>query len=419
MTEKVLTRPILPGGTIGILGSGQLGRMLAIAARQMGYRVHVYSPESDSPTGQIADLEVGASYTNLASLGEFMLGVDVITYEFENVPAEITNEIEEYAHLYSGPHVYPGPHVLHVAQNRLREKQFCRDHGLPVTPFAPITTMEDVAAAIPHLGLPAILKTSSSGYDGKGQVFLRSLDDARELVSSQQSAVSSQQLSVTSYQSPVSSLQFPNLSISQSPFILESYIHFTHEISVVAVRGRDGSFAHFGAIENEHRNHILDISIAPARIAPEVAAAAIALTQRLMETLDVVGVLCVEFFVTQDGQLLINEMAPRPHNSGHLTLDACVTSQFEQQLRAVCGLPLGDTTYHRPAAMANLLGDLWDNGEPNWSSALALPEVKLHLYGKREPRRGRKMGHITALAETGDAAAELVREARKRLETGD
>jgi 5-(carboxyamino)imidazole ribonucleotide synthase len=216
---------------------------------------------------------------------------------------------------------------------------------------------------------------------------------------------------VSSQQSPVSQ----SLSLSASPFILEAFIPFTHEISVVAARGRDGAFSHFGAIENEHRNHILDISIAPARVAPTVAAEAVALTQRLMAALDVVGILCVEFFVTQAGQLLINEMAPRPHNSGHLTIDACTTSQFEQQLRAVCGLPLGDTTYHRPAAMANLLSDLWDNGEPNWSSALALPGVKLHLYGKREPRRGRKMGHITALAETGDAAATLVKEARRRL----
>lgn len=403
MKPETWNSKLLPGSTIGILGSGQLGRMLAIAARQMGYQVHVYSPEKNSPTRQIADVEYAAAYADLPTLTQFAQGVDVITYEFENVPTETANAAAAHAPLY------PGPHVLHIAQNRLREKQFCRDHGLPVTPFAPITTMEDVAAALPHLGLPAILKTSSSGYDGKGQVFLRSLDDARELVSSQQSAVISDQPL-----SPQSSALNPS-----PPYTLEAFVPFTHEISVVAARGRDGSFAHFGTIGNEHRNHILDISIAPARIAPEVAAAAVALTQRLMEALDVVGVLCVEFFVTQDGQLLINEMAPRPHNSGHLTLDACVTSQFEQQLRAVCGLPLGDTTYHRPAAMANLLGDLWDNGEPNWSSALALPGVKLHLYGKREPRRGRKMGHITALAETGDAAAALVKEARKRLETRD
>lgn len=403
----------LPGSTIGILGSGQLGRMLATAARQMGYQVHVYSPEKNSPAGQIADVEYAAAYSDLSTLTQFAQRVDVITYEFENVPAETAHAAASHTPLY------PGPHVLHIAQNRLREKQFCHEQGLPVTPFAPITTLEDVAAALPHIGLPAILKTSSSGYDGKGQMFLRSLDDARELVSSEQSVASSQQLSVTSYQPPVSSPQSPNLSISQAPFILESYIHFTHEISVVAARGRDGSFAHFGAIENEHHHHILDISIAPARIASKIADEAVALTQRLMAVLDVVGVLCVEFFVTSDGKLLINEMAPRPHNSGHLTIDACVTNQFEQQLRAVCGLPLGDTAYHRPAAMINLLGDLWDKGEPNWSSALALPGVKLHLYGKREPRRGRKMGHITALAETGDAAAELVREARKRLETRD
>ncbi len=399
---------ILPGSTIGILGSGQLGRMLALAARQMGYRVHVFSPEKDSPAGQIADVEFAAAYTDIPTLTQFAQGVDVITYEFENVPAETAHAAAALTPLY------PGPHVLHIAQNRLREKQFCHDHGLPVTPFAPINTLEDIAAALPHLGLPAILKTTTSGYDGKGQVLLRSLADARELVGSEQSPISS--LSVS---------QSLNLPLSHSPtppptpFILEAFIPFTHEISVVAARGRDGAFAHFGAIENEHRRHILDISIAPARLAPAVAAEAVTLTQRLMEALDVIGVLCVEFFVTQEGQLLINEMAPRPHNSGHLTLDACTTSQFEQQLRAICGLPLGDTTYHHPAAMINLLGDLWANNEPNWSSALALPGVKLHLYGKHEPRRGRKMGHITALAETGNAAAMLVREARKRLETGD
>jgi 5-(carboxyamino)imidazole ribonucleotide synthase len=392
----------LPGSTIGILGSGQLGRMLAMAARQMGYRVHVYSPEQDSPAGQIADKEYAAAYTDLPTLAQFAQGVDVITYEFENVPAETAHAAAAHAPLY------PGPHVLHIAQNRLREKQFCRDHHLPVTPFAPITSFADVEAALPHIGLPAILKTTSSGYDGKGQILLRSLDDARAFVTSRQ-------LPVTSDQSPVSSLSVSqSLSVS-SPFILEAFIPFSQEISVVAARGRDGSFAHFGAIENEHAQHILDISIAPARIEPEIAVEAVALTKQLMEALDVVGVLCVEFFLTRGGQLLINEMAPRPHNSSHLTLDACVTSQFEQQLRAVCGLPLGDTTYHRPAAMANLLGDLWFPHRPNWSSALAIPGVKLHLYGKQDPRRGRKMGHITALAETGDAAAELVRQARERL----
>ena len=385
----------LPGSTIGILGSGQLGRMLAMAARQMGYRVHVYSPEQDSPAGQIADKAFAAAYTGLPTLAQFAQGVDVITYEFENVPAETAHAAAAHAPLY------PGPHVLHIAQNRLREKQFCRDHHLPVTPFAPITSFADVEAALPHIGLPAILKTSSSGYDGKGQMLLRSLDDAKAFVTNDQSPPPSHSIS-------------QSLSLS-APFILEAFIEFSQEISVVAARGRDGSFAHFGAIENEHTQHILHISIAPARIEPEIAAEAVALTKRLMEALDVVGVLCVEFFLTHDGQLLINEMAPRPHNSGHLTLDACVTSQFEQQLRAVCGLPLGNTTYHRPAAMANLLGDLWFPHEPNWSSALAIPGVKLHLYGKQEPRRGRKMGHITALAETGDAAAELVNEARRRL----
>lgn len=393
-----MNKVFLPGSTIGILGSGQLGRMLAMAARQMGYRVHVYSPEQDSPAGQIADKAFAAAYADLPTLAQFAQGVDVITYEFENVPAETAHAAAAHAPLY------PGPHVLHIAQNRLREKQFCRDHHLPVTPFAPITSFADVEAALPRIGLPAILKTSSSGYDGKGQVMFRTEAEVKQLADS------------TLLKAATTNGHTPNSPLTPvAPAILEAFVDFAQEISVVAARGRDGSFAHFGAIENEHAHHILDISIAPARIESALAAEAVALTKQLMEALDVVGVLCVEFFLTRDGQLLINEMAPRPHNSGHLTLDACVTSQFEQQLRAVCGLPLGDTAYHRPAAMANLLGDLWFPHRPNWSSALAIPGVKLHLYGKQEPRRGRKMGHITALAETGDAAAELVNEARRRL----
>jgi 5-(carboxyamino)imidazole ribonucleotide synthase len=385
---------ILSGGTIGVLGSGQLGRMLAIAARYRGYRVHVLSPDSDSPTGQIADKEYTAAYDDLDAVAEFARGVDVVTYEFENVPAATAVACQQFAPLR------PGAHVLHVAQNRLREKQFMVEHGLPVAQFAEVNSLADLMIGLETIGLPAVLKTAASGYDGKGQIIIP------------QSQISNLQSSATQAWD----------AIHRQPAILEQFIEFEHEVSVVAARGSDGrfarndSFAHYGVIQNDHRNHILDVSVAPAPIPDAVAERGIALARRILEALDVVGVLCVEFFLTPDGQFLINEIAPRPHNSGHLTVDACVTSQFEQQLRAVCGLPLGETSYHRPAAMANLLGDLWQNGEPDWAGMTAVyPQVKLHLYGKREARHGRKMGHLTAVADNVNIAKRLVKEARALL----
>ncbi len=263
-----------------------------------------------------------------------------------------------------GVPVRPGGHVLHTAQNRLREKSFFVQHGLPVAPFAPVHGLADLEIALLTLGTPAVLKTAAFGYDGKGQVKIDSPDQAAAAWA----------------------------AIGEQPAILESFIDFEREVSVVAARGVDGSFAHFGVMENSHADHILDITVAPAEVSPAVVETAVAHTRTIMEKLDVVGVLCVEFFLTWDEHLLINEIAPRPHNSGHLTVDACVTDQFEQQLRAVCGLPLGSTDYHRPAAMANLLGDLWADGEPNWAAVLAFPNVKLHLYGKTDPRPGRKDG---------------------------
>lgn len=374
-------RPILPGATLGVLGSGQLGRMFAIAARAMGYRVHTLSPDTDTPTGQVADLEVVADYEELDAVRAFARGVDVVTFEFENVSARATGAAAEFAP------VRPDGSVLHTTQNRLREKTFLAERGFPVTPFAPVRSAEDLRGALERLGCPAVLKTAGFGYDGKGQVKIAAPADAPAAMA----------------------------MVGNAEAVLETFVDFACEVSVVAARGRDGSFAHFGVVHNEHANHILDVTTAPADVPPDVAREAVEIARGVLEALDVVGVLCVEFFVTRGGKLLINELAPRPHNSGHWTIDACATSQFEQQVRAVCGLPLGDTTPHRPAAMANLLGDLWQRGEPDWPAALALPGVRLHLYGKVEPRPGRKMGHLTALADTPEAAARLAREARARL----
>ena len=374
-------RPILPGSIIGVLGSGQLGRMFAIAARRMGYRVHTFSPETDTPTGQIADVEIKAQYDDLHAVRSFAAAVDVVTFEFENVHSTTAEAAAEYAP------VRPGGRVLHTTQHRLREKTFLAANGFPVTPFRSVLSLEDLRAALAEFGYPSILKTAGFGYDGKGQSRITTPEEAEPAY----------------------------IATGRQEMILEAFVDFACELSVVAARGMDGAFAHWGVIENSHRHHILDLSIAPARVSPEIEREAIGITRAVLEELEVVGVLCVEFFLTRDGRLLINEMAPRPHNSGHLTFDACVTSQFEQQLRAVCGLPLGSTELLRPAAMANLLGDLWQQGEPRWSAACAFPEVKLHLYGKLEPKPGRKMGHLTAMAPTVEEAAKLVSEARRAL----
>ena len=376
-----MTEPILPGATIGVLGSGQLGRMFAIAARRMGYRVHTYSPDLDTPTGQIADLEVVASYDDLDSVASFARRVSVVTFEFENVPAPTAQAAASCAP------VRPSGAILHTTQQRIREKAFLKSAGLPMTPYREVHTPQDLDHAVAKLGLPAVLKTAAFGYDGKGQFLIRSRDQLAEAWS----------------------------AIGRQEAVLEAFIDFEREISVVAARGEDGQFVHYGAIENQHCRHILDLSIAPARVSPHVASEAVEIARCVLERLGVVGVLCVEFFVTRDGKLLINELAPRPHNSGHLTVDACVTGQFEQQLRAVCGLPLGSTAMHRPAAMANILGDQWSNGEPDWRAACLFPDVKLHLYGKLEPRPGRKMGHLTALNQDAEEAYRTVLQARDSL----
>ena len=376
-----MNRIVLPGATIGVLGGGQLGRMLAMDARRMGYRIHSLSPGLDTPTGQVADLEVSADYEDLEAIRTFARGVDVVTFEFENVS---TAAAEAAAELVP---VRPTGAALHVTQQRAREKAFLADRGYPVPPFAKAQSVDELAVALGSVGLPAVVKTATFGYDGKGQHRIERIEDAEHVWA----------------------------LIGHQEAIVERFVDFSHEISVVAARGLDGEFAHYGAIENRHHRHILDVSVSPARVPADVAANAVSITRRILEDLSYVGVLCVEFFVTSDGLLLVNEIAPRPHNSGHFTIDACVTSQFEQQVRAICGLSLGNTAQLEPAAMVNLLGDLWVNGEPDWAAALAMPRVKLHLYGKTHPRPGRKMGHITALAPTVDEALAKATAARDVL----
>jgi 5-(carboxyamino)imidazole ribonucleotide synthase len=355
--------------------------MFAIAARELGYRIQIYSPEKDTPAGHIADVEWTAGYDDLEKVREFARGVDVVTFEFENVLSVTTEAVAEIVP------VRPAGRVLHITQQRLREKTFLRDNGFPVTPFRRITTLEEMLSAVKEPGVPGVLKTASFGYDGKGQRKVLAKGDAARAFDSLQGAEG----------------------------IYEAFVDFEKEVSVVAARTLSGEFRAFPVFENAHANHILDVTFAPAAISEKLAREAEELARGILEKLNVVGLLTVEIFVTRDGRLLVNELAPRTHNSGHLTIDACVTSQFEQQVRAVCGLPLGSTELHAPAAMANLLGHLWSKGEPNWAAALEDPHVKLHLYGKVEARVGRKMGHLTAMGATTSEAVERVTKARERL----
>jgi 5-(carboxyamino)imidazole ribonucleotide synthase len=372
---------ILPGQTVGILGGGQLGRMFAIAARRLGYRVHCFDPVYDGPTGQVADEEIIAAYDDLDAARRFAAGVDVVTFEFENIPAATLQVIAQ-----TKP-VHPSPEVLHICRHRLREKEFLVRHGFPVARHSPVGSAEELAAAVKVIGTPAILKTADFGYDGKGQV---RLDDS-----------SAAAQAWTAMGRPLG--------------VLEVLVPFVRELSVICARTTTGQILCFPPAENVHRHHILDVTTVPGDMTQATVRRAVSLAMEITEALGVVGLLAVEMFELASGDVLVNELAPRPHNSGHFTFDACVTSQFEQQLRAVCELPLGSVDLLRPAAMANLLGDLWQTREPDWAAALAFPDVKLHLYGKREPRPGRKMGHLTALADSAPEARAMVVEARIAL----
>jgi 5-(carboxyamino)imidazole ribonucleotide synthase len=374
-------RIIPPGSALGVLGSGQLGRMFTIAARRMGYRVHTFSPDEDTPTGQVADVEVAASYDDLDALRAFAGQVSVVTFEFENVPAEAVEAIEAIVQ------VRPSGAALHVAQQRAREKEFLAAHGIPTAPFARAATLDELWDAVARIGTPTVIKTAAFGYDGKGQHRVTTPADVEHIWA----------------------------AIGHQEAVVEKFVSLQAEVSVIAARGLDGAVATYPLFENRHRNHILDVTTAPAVVPAAVARQATEITRTVLESLQYIGILCVEFFLSTDGELLVNELAPRPHNSGHLTFDAAVTSQFEQQVRAVCGLPLGSPELLRPAAMANLLGELWAEGEPNWAAACRNPDVKLHLYGKEEPRPARKMGHLTAMGRSVDEAMDRVVSARDAL----
>ena len=375
--------PIMPGALLGVLGGGQLGAMFAVAARRMGYRVAVITDTHECPAARHADrLHVG-SYDDPVFLAEAAEGLAVVTFEFENVPAAAGEALK------AAVPVRPHPEVLFITQSREREKAFLVERGIPCGRHAVVRTEEDLQQAVKNIGLPAVLKTAAFGYDGKGQRMLKEMANIHDAW----------------------------VSLGELPCVLEEWIDFQCELSVVAARGLDGAVVAFPAIRNEHANHILDVSSCPAELPAEVLGEAEHLAATVLSELGVVGVACVEFFLAKDNRLLVNEIAPRTHNSGHLTIEACPTSQFEQQVRAICGLPLGETVSLAPAAMANLLGDCWQSGEPMWERVFAVPGAGLHLYGKAEPRPGRKMGHITVTANTTDEAKALVRQARQGVAT--
>jgi 5-(carboxyamino)imidazole ribonucleotide synthase len=350
-----------PGRVIGIIGGGQLGRMLALAAARLGYRTHVYSPEADAPAMQVTDRATLAGYEDREALLRFAAAVDVATYEFENIPGGTAQVVAERVA------VRPSPAVLAICQDRVEEKTFLNGIGVPTAPFRPVASPDDVARALAALGRPAVLKRARLGYDGKGQVLIRGETPAAAWAAMLGEAG------------------------GRAAGVLEGWIDFEREISVLVARGADGGSACYVPVENLHEHHILRRTIAPAAVTAAVAAAADAIARRIAEAIGLVGLMCVEMFVGRDGSLLVNELAPRPHNSGHWTIDACVVSQFEQCIRAVAGLPLGSPERHADAVMENLLGDEVER----WPQLLRDPAAHLHLYGKGEARPGRKMGHVT------------------------
>jgi 5-(carboxyamino)imidazole ribonucleotide synthase len=373
---------ILPGATLGMLGGGQLGRMFTVAARTMGYKVIVLEPDPRSPAGAMADVHLCAAYDDEAALQQMAAQCAVVTTEFENIPtASLTR-------LAASCPVRPGAAAVGIVQDRIREKSFLREHGFATAPFAVITEQDDLHNAIANIRTPAILKVSRFGYDGKGQARVNSMEEA-----------------VAAFE-----------QMGSQPCVLEQQLNLDKEVSVVIARGLDGSVKAFPVAENRHENGILDVSIVPARIAPAVAEHVVAVATAIAKHLDYFGVVAVEFFIVA-GQLLVNEIAPRPHNSGHYSLDACITDQFEQQVRAVCGLSLGETDLLSPVVMVNLLGDLWatDRDIPHWDKLLAHPGVKLHLYGKHEARPGRKMGHYNCLSASLDEAIATGLDIKKAL----
>ncbi|MFT9848874.1 5-(carboxyamino)imidazole ribonucleotide synthase [Aneurinibacillus sp. REN35] len=361
---------IKPGATIGVLGGGQLGRMMALAGRASGYRFATLDPTEDCPCAQVSDTHIATGYDDVAGALKLAQTSDVITYEFENVDANVAAVLEERSY------VPQGSELLRITQNRIREKSTLASFSIPVAPFRVIESEKAAKAAVQELGIPAVMKTATGGYDGKGQYVIRKQEEA--------------------------AIAYRELSQAGVDLIIEQFIPFTKEVSVIAARSVSGEVRIFPVAENEHRENILHMSIVPARIERDVAERAEELAQRIAEKLQVVGLIAVEMFVTEDGQVLVNELAPRPHNSGHYTMDACITSQFEQHIRAICDLPLGDTSLLSPVVMVNILGE---HLAPVLDKIEKLPRsAKLHLYGKKDSKPKRKMGHINVLAESVEAA---------------
>jgi len=356
--------PLPPNATIGLVGGGQLGRMSALAAARLGYRCHILTRETDSPAAQVSHAVTISNYSDPVSLRAFADAVDVISFEFENVSAEGLDL------LASIRPVRPAPSVLRISQDRIDEKTFLNGAGVATAPWAPVTSRKELDDAVSRIGLPAVMKTTRLGYDGKGQAMLRSSDD----------------------------LDAAWERLSPKPLVLEGFIDFVREISVVVARGADGTVSSFDTVENRHRDHILEVTLAPARITEAVDQAAQAIARRVAEALDLIGLLAVEMFVDSNGKVLVNEIAPRPHNSGHWTIDACPASQFELHIRAIAGLPLPPAVRHADAVMKNLIGP---EGMALWPVALATPGIIPHLYGKADALPGRKMGHVTRLFPRG------------------
>ena len=372
---------ILPGSTLGMLGGGQLGRMFVIAARTMGYEVLVLDPDADSPAGKIASRHLQAAYDDREALDDLAQHCAAVSTEFENIPADTLD------YLAKSLPVHPSASALRIAQNRVLEKRFFDRQGLNTTPYLAINSDADLVLA-ENFEYPAILKTATLGYDGKGQFVCNSFDELG-----------------TAYN-----------QISSQACVLEKKIDLAMEVSVVLCRSEAGDVDCFPVAQNEHRNGILDISAAPAELSQETGVAVRQAARSIADGLDYCGVLAVEFFISTDQQVLVNEMAPRPHNSGHFTIDACETSQFEQQLRMMCGIPAGSSRQHSAVVMWNILGDLWpQDGTPDWGEVLGQGNMKLHLYGKSEARAGRKMGHINCLASDTIEARKQLDEIKKKL----
>ncbi|HFD31613.1 MAG TPA: 5-(carboxyamino)imidazole ribonucleotide synthase [Gammaproteobacteria bacterium] len=378
---KIQSDKILPGTTLGMLGGGQLGRMFTIAARTMGYEVVVLDPDKESPAGKLATTHICADYSDQVALDQIAKNCDAITTEFENVPAATLDALAK-----TKP-VRPGAKAISIAQDRIQEKNFLKDNGFTTAPFAVIHSLEDLKNSISEIGTPSILKVSRFGYDGKGQFGINTESDIEK-----------------AWQ-----------ALEGEACVLEQRMPLDIEVSVVLARGTQGEVATYPVSENIHEGGILDVSVVPARIDKALEEQVIDMAKEITTALDYIGLMAVEFFIS-NGKILVNEIAPRPHNSGHYTLDACLTDQFEQQVRAVCGLPLGDTTLLSPVVMINMLGDIWHGGQtPKWQKLLDHPNVKLHLYGKREARPGRKMGHFNVLSKNIDDALQLAQDLKQQL----